>query len=169
MSQPVLTFELRRSSTTLLFASMICVRDGTVHCTRGPDNAVISRMAVESKFHGTVRCAYHDQNIIWVFSYIPTSAVVAEDVTCPTGLVKIWSPAPFRVRPGPHTLDTTNAKRSSAMLSFQEIRNGEYFLYNMVQARHGSECTSSRRVSESAPVMAGFRYCTILLVHLFGT
>ena len=169
MSQPVLTFELRRSSTTLLFASMICVRDGTVHCTRGPDDAVISRMQLSPSFTG-LSGAYHDRNIIWVFSYsIPTSAVVAEDVTCPTGLVKIWSPAPFRVRPGPHTLDTTNAKRSSAMLSFQEIRNGEYFLYNMVQARHGSDCTSSRRVSESAPVMAGFRYCTILLVHLFGT
>ena len=35
----------------------------------------------------------------------------------------------------------------------------------MVRARHGSDCMSSQRVSESAPVMPDFRYCTVLLVH----
>ena len=72
------------------------------YTTQDPDGAVMySRTAVESRFHGTT--VLYPVPIMIIISYRPpTSAVVALDITCPTGL-KIWSPAPFRVRPGPHT------------------------------------------------------------------
>jgi hypothetical protein len=94
---------------------------------------------------------------------------VVEDITCPTGLVKIWSPAPFRVRPGPHTLDTIHERKVILCHSFfPEIRNGERFIiwYELdtgAIARRVDACPSQLRSCQASDTV---QYCSSTIRNL---